>query len=263
MECNESKIVVITPTVGRIEQIERCIASVKAQDTTFSIRHIVVGDHLDDKKSRDVNVLCEKLGVQFINDERPRQTSYGPARASMTRNFGIAVSRESYIAHLDEDNTFEPNHLSSLGNLLDRNPDVDIAHSWRRVLGENGKPCQLHRYPWVIFHNEVLAREVFEWLSKEGIFEDGSEIIRDRMDNISPDLCHIDSSELMMRREIFSKVLFQEEYTAREMIYQYTEDFLFCRAAQEARLVFACSEQATLNYYLGGYSSSPQKILEK
>jgi glycosyltransferase involved in cell wall biosynthesis len=261
MDGTRARIVVITPTIGR-PQLERCIASVKAQDTASAVRHLIVGDALDTATSAAVARRCRELGAEFVNDARPRATCYPPARASMTRSFGVASSSEPFVAHLDDDNAFSPGHLSALEEVLDRNPHVDIAHSWRRMLDEEGRPCRLRRYPWAIHHRAALAEEVFDRLAAAGIFQRDSEIVRDRMDAIEPDLCHIDTSEWMMRREVFSKVRFQEAYSAREVIYQYTDDFLFCRAARDAGLVFGCSEKATLDYYIGGYSAGSREALE-
>jgi glycosyltransferase involved in cell wall biosynthesis len=258
-----ARVAVITPTTGKLDLLERCLRSVRSQNLAGEAQHLVVGDGLDPAAAEAVGALCASLGARFVNDARPRRTRYGPARASLARNLGWVLSAAPYVAHLDEDNTIEPDHLSSLSDLLDRDPGVQIAHSWRRILDEDGRPCGLRRYPWVIYDREVLAKEVFRRLAEEGVFTEGSEIIRDRMDAISPDLCHVDSSELMMRREVFDVARFQEEYSAREMIYQYTEDFLFCRAAQAAGLRFACTGRVTLNYFLGGYHSGPAGVLER
>lgn len=258
-----ARISVITPTTGRLDLLARCIRSVRAQDIAPEVSHLVVGDGLPPETGRAAAELCRQLGAVFLDDDRPRSTGYGPARASMARNLGWERSTTPYVAHLDEDNTLEPDHLSSLVGLLDGDPAIGIAHSWRRILDEDGRPCRLRRYPWVIYQRDALAHEVFQRLVEEGVCAEGSEVIRDRMDSISPDLCHVDSSELAMRRELLPVVRFQERYSAREMIYQYTEDFLFCRAAQAAGIGFACSGRVTLNYYLGGYHSGPAGLLER
>ena len=139
---------------------------------------------------------------------------------------------------------------------------MGVAYSWRRCLTEDGRECTLRRYPWVIFGKPALAREVFIELAHLGVFEDGSSIIRDRMHDIPRDLCHIDTSEMMIRRAVLAKVPLREVYTARDRIYQLSEDFMFCRDAQDAGVVFAGSERVTLNYYLGGQSSGSASALE-
>ncbi|MEQ9207269.1 MAG: glycosyltransferase family A protein [Phycisphaerales bacterium] len=256
-------IAVITPTTGRREQVERCIHSVSLQDYSGTVHQLVIGDHLDSDTAREVDTMCSRSGAEFRNDLRPLNTGYAPARTGRLRNLGVRLSTAPLIAHLDDDNTLEPQHLSSLAHLL-KDPAVDIAHSWRRMLQPDGRPVHLQRYPWVIAHRDEIAKEVFDSLVAQGIFERGGAVIRDRVPDADGDLYHIDSSEWMMRRSVFDAVSFLENATPRQMIYQYTEDYLFCRDAVRAGLIFACSEKITLNYYLGGYwSCGETTLLEK
>lgn len=254
-------VAVLTPTLGKISNLERSLTSVRNQDYKGTIRHYIIGDHLEKHLEEEVKRFCESKNAVFINCTLPVHTSYEPSRISIVRNFGVAHSSEDYIAHLDDDNSFDTNHISSLVELLNKNSECGIAHSWRRMLKADGTGCKLRRYPWVIHENEKRAKEVFELLERAGIFEKDSPIIKDR---IIPnnDLNHIDSSEWMMRREVFEKVQFQEHFTAREMIYQNTEDYTFCRAAVEQGIQFICSEKVTLSYYLGGFHSGDTHILE-
>ena len=251
------RIAVISPSVGRLHQLERSLVSVAEQDYTGPVRHVVVGDHLDSVARRAVEELCGRFGARFHNDLRPLNTAYPPARAGRLRNLGVRLTDEPWIAHLDEDNVFDHDHLSSLAHLLARQ-EVDIAFSWRRMLTADGRPLQLRRYPWVIPHREAVAKEVFDLLAAEGFFEHGSPIIRDRLPDSGGDLYHVDSSEWMMKRYVFDSVLFLERATPREMIYQYSEDFLFCRDAFLHGFSFACSERVTLSYSLGGYGAGNQ-----
>lgn len=247
-------IAVITPTIGRLPQLNRCLASVARQQYRGRVEHWVIGDHLEPAVAAAAIHACGQFGARFVNDERPIQTRYQPVRAGRLRNLGVELSEAPLVAHLDDDNTFEPEHLKTLAELLVAHPCVDIAYSWRRMLREDGQEAPLRSYPWVIGHRPEIAREVFLLLVEEGFFEDGSPVIRDRIPDVHGDLCHIDSSEWMMRRRVFEQVHFREHVTPREMIYQLSEDYLFCREAWEAGVRFECSERVTLNYYLGGYS---------
>lgn len=247
-------VTVITPTIGRPQQLERCLASVAVQQYPGSIDHLIIGDHLEPVLASATEQACHQFGARFVNDTRPIQTRYQPARAGRLRNLGVELSQAPLLAHLDDDNTFLPEHVSSLAEVLERHC-ADIAYSWRRMLHGDGSEAPLSKYPWVLGHRPEIAREVFLMLVEDGIFEDGSPVIRDRIPDAHGDLCHIDSSEWMMRRHVFERVRFRESMTPREMIYQLTEDYLFCREAWQAGVSFACSERVTLNYYMGGYSS--------
>jgi hypothetical protein len=249
-------VAVITPTIGRLPQLERCLDSVARQAGGAAITHLVVGDHLPPEVARATDALCRGFMARFFNDLQSVSTLYQPVRAGRLRNLGIDRTDAPLVAHLDDDNSFEPDHLESLAALLAADPSLDIAHSWRRVRDAAGRPVPLYSYPWVIGHRPAIAREVFDRLAEEEFFEAGDSVIRDRIPDAHGDLCHIDSSEWMMRRRVFDRVRFRESATPREMIYQYSEDYLFCRDAWEAGMRFGCSERVTLNYYLGGYSGA-------
>lgn len=257
------EIAVVTPSGGRMEALERSLGSVAAQDYPGPVRHVVVGDHLADAAARQVEALCGRFGAAFHNDLRPVDTVYPPARVGRLRNLGVRLTDAPWIAHLDDDNTFDADHLSSLAAVLER-PEVDVAYSWRRMLARDGRPLRLRRYPWVIRHRDEVAKEVFELLAAEGFFEPGGSVIRDRIPDANGDLYHVDSSEWMMKRHVFTAVRFVERATPREMIYQYSEDYLFCRDAARHGFAFACSERVTLSYYLGGYGAGDEpELLER
>ncbi|MCL1127227.1 glycosyltransferase family A protein [Shewanella surugensis] len=259
------QITVITPTTGNIHELENCIESVQAQTVVADVEHLIVGDHLDEHKTKK---LCDAVSVygdavRFINFDDLPEATYIPERIALVRNFGIRNSHSDFVAHLDDDNTFDPEHLTSLLNILDNNMDIDIAFSWRRVLKQDGTACCLQRYPWVISNDEVLSLEVFEDMEKRGIFKKGSSIIRDPEPGNDELLYHIDSSEWMVRRAVYEIVRYVENITPREKIYGNTDDYLFCRNAYQAGYKFKCSQQVTLNYYLTGYSSGDEELLER
>ncbi|TDR73900.1 glycosyltransferase family A protein [Paludibacterium purpuratum] len=249
-------VAVITPTVGRLPLLQRCLASVSAQQYQGEIEHVVVGDHLPPAIAASTDEICRQFGARFVNDNRPIQTRYQPVRTGRLRNLGIELSQAPLVAHLDDDNTFEPEHVSTLTALLQAHPESDIAYCWRRMRHQDGREAPLSSYPWVLNHRPEIAREVFLMLAEEGFFTDGSAVIRDRIPDAHGDLCHIDSSEWLMRRSVFDRVRFREQVTPREMIYQFSEDYLFCREAWEMGIRFECSERVTLNYFLGGYSGA-------
>lgn len=250
---------IITPTTGRMKLLERCIKSVTAQDVNSDIEHLIIGDNLNGKNYEKVNELCSKWGAVYFNYITPvtlYETTYQPVRTGRVRNYGITQSKGKFIGHLDDDNTFEINHVSTLLNVLKNNKSVDIAYSWRKTFKENGEVLIISKYPWIIPHRDQLAKEVYEILSKEGFFKPGVNIIFDNIPTSHGDLYHIDSSEWIMRRNVFEKVKFREFATPREMIYQFSEDYMFCKEAFELGFVFEGSGEATLNYYFSGYSSA-------
>jgi glycosyltransferase involved in cell wall biosynthesis len=97
---------VIIPTFKRPKLLVKAIESVLAQDY-FPLEIIIVGDHCPAlKKLRlprgDMRVVVENLARNHKD--------WGGA----ARNRGIELARGDWIAYLDDDNEWEPNHLSSL-----------------------------------------------------------------------------------------------------------------------------------------------------
>jgi len=127
-----TRISVITPTWHRADLLTtRCIPSVFGQ-TWPDIEHVVVSDGPD-----------RALALVLAGDtwRRPRKTrplvfdqlpehlngtvDYG-ARA---RNRGAQIATGDYIAYLDDDNAYRPQHLQVLADALDAHPDAEFAYS--------------------------------------------------------------------------------------------------------------------------------------
>jgi glycosyltransferase involved in cell wall biosynthesis len=103
---NDSKdgilISVVIPVYNRPDELKRAIRSVLAQ--TFQQFEIIV---TDDGSEVDIKTLCgsfEDDRIRYVrNDEH--------TNANIARNRGIKAARGDYIAMLDSDDAFLPNHL--------------------------------------------------------------------------------------------------------------------------------------------------------
>jgi glycosyltransferase involved in cell wall biosynthesis len=106
------KISVIIPTFKRTELLDRALASVYAQDIDPNdVEVLVVGDgcpeleanpHLKDLNTNGFNTTIYNL--------KRNHNDLGAA----ARNHGILHAKGEYIAYLDDDDVWMPNHLSSL-----------------------------------------------------------------------------------------------------------------------------------------------------
>lgn len=93
---------VVIPTFNRERVIERCLRSVLRQSTPPE--EIIVSD---DASTDDTVSIATALGVSVLRHERNRGS--GP-----TRNDAIAAASQPWIAFIDSDDEWEPNHLASL-----------------------------------------------------------------------------------------------------------------------------------------------------
>lgn len=116
---NNSKVSVIIPTFNRPKMLNNAIQSILNQ-TFQNFEIIVVNDAGEDVRSV----------IQSFNDRRIQYISHSLNKGlAATRNTGIKNATGEYIAYLDDDDIFLPNHLETLVNFLENNPKFKIAYT--------------------------------------------------------------------------------------------------------------------------------------
>lgn len=100
--------------------LDRCIPSIR--DQTFSDwEHLVVSDGPDP--------ALRILGAKYFElEEHVEPHSWGAS----ARNRGLQETKARYVAYLDSDNAYRPDHLARLVDALDRSK-ADFAYSRMRV----------------------------------------------------------------------------------------------------------------------------------
>jgi len=118
---------VVTPTWQRHDLLlKRCVPSVQAQ-TYGDVEHIIVSDGPDPELA-----ALLPAAVRFVQlPEHDPAIRWG-LRA---RLHGIGLARGDYIAYLDDDNSFRPEHVARLAAALDANPGAGFAYSRMQVNG--------------------------------------------------------------------------------------------------------------------------------
>jgi hypothetical protein len=248
---------VVTPTVNRLALLERAMASVQAQQGP-RVQHIIVGDDCPALAQPDVAARLVRdypRTMVVVRSGSAPGVSYRPARTSLARNIGIGMAGGQFVAHLDDDNEYEPDHLASLLDALRENPSASVAHSWRRLLTPSGSELDFRGLnPWL--QDEVESRQFFLAQQSFGIVSDGSSVMRDIPVGLDgDDRVHIDSSELLVPAAVHARLAFRTSFTRQEMAAGLCEDRAFCIDALAMGLRFASSRKVTLRYYLGGYSN--------
>ncbi|MCE9629115.1 MAG: glycosyltransferase [Planctomycetia bacterium] len=110
---------VVMATYGRGRHIEPSIRSVLRQELD-DFELLVVGDHCTDE-TPDVVRAIDDARLRWINLAERVGSQSGP------NNAGIAAARGRMIAYLGHDDVWEPFHLQSLSDILNRRPQVDFA----------------------------------------------------------------------------------------------------------------------------------------
>ncbi len=109
----DALVSVVMPTFNRPQSLKAALESVLAQ--TYAHWEVVIVNDAGD----DVQGVLDSLGagdkIRLINQPQ----NGGQARA---RNAGIAAARGKYIAFLDDDDCFYPEHLETLAAFLENTP---------------------------------------------------------------------------------------------------------------------------------------------
>ncbi len=136
-------ISIIIPAYNGAKFLDSSLASIDAQQ--FAHREIL----LIDDGSEDA--LAPPVSVRYY-----RQPHRGPSAA---RNRGIRESRGEFLAFLDIDDMWTPEHLSRLHAALVAHPEAGIAQGRMRQLSGN-RISGAYRMPYI--GSCVFRREVFD-----------------------------------------------------------------------------------------------------
>ena len=120
---------VVIPLYNKGETIQRAIYSVLRQEfKDFEL--IVVDDGSTDDGPASVGVISES---------RIRLVTQANRGVSATRNAGVRVARAPYVAFLDADDAWLPDHLSSLRRLILEYPQAGLFATSFRLVMANGQ----------------------------------------------------------------------------------------------------------------------------
>lgn len=226
-----------------------------ADQRGVDVEHIVLGDACPHLSAAGVAYsLATRYGalVQVVRDDA---TDYRPARTAVLRNLGVQLARGRFIAHLDDDNELESDHLATLVDAIAPWPEAAVAYSWRQLLDSSGAPVELGGMnPW--FAEPGGAHRSYEELMAMGVFTPDSHIMRDRpLGPAGEALYLVDTSEMLIPVEIACEMPFRTRYTSEDQAANLCEDRAFVADALNAGIRFIPSRRATLRYRLGGYSN--------
>ena len=253
-------VVVVTPTRNRPELLWRAVESAAAQ-SDVTIRHVIVGDNCTAlADGRFITKLTQAFPhVTVINatpESHPQvQHHYRWARVARLRNLGAAATDIDLIAHLDDDNTWDTGHLSSLVEALEAAPTAEVAHGWRRLLNDDDSAFYLPEGvdPWN--DDAQASAKSYALLVASGVVEPGSNVLRDRIDFNGVLLGRVDTNELMVRRRLFERIPFPEEFSRWKQMIGLGDDALLNYLLLKNNVEVVCTEQVTVNYYMGGKSN--------
>ncbi len=212
------------------------------------MHHLIVIDGEATPRPCDVTADGLRTIVQLY--ARTESDSDGPGRVGRLRNVALGMVSDPYIAFLDDDNAWLPDHLESLW-ATSREQEGAIAYSWRRLLYADGSPYLKHEFPWA--RDPVLRRRIYKSLVTAGVFECGSNIVRDCPE---AEFTWIDLGEWLLPTNLITEIGFADEFDEWDWFNITVEDRQLPEAFLARGVSLIPTQRATLLYYLGGYSNT-------
>ena len=250
------EVTVLTVTRGRCTLLNRAIKSVKQQTIAMHVKHlIIIDDCLETLHFLNENYATDD-NIQWEYIKRTQKDKNGPTRIARLRNIGIKLITTKYMAMLDDDNEYTPEHLQSLLDLA-KNSKLSAVHSWRLLYTFDGKKFTSNFWPWET--DKSLQKSKYENYVKRGIVDLGSNVLRDGFDNNT-----VDTSAWLLETKTMQKLLFPEKYTKEDINKNIVEDKKFYQLiSSKLGEKIGSTKKCTLKYYLGGYSTDFNQSLKR
>lgn len=271
---------VVTVTRGRPELLKRAMASVYAQDFAGEITHVIVIDDDPDAlpavRAAPVRPGLAVTGLLVTRppaeiDEPPGDRRRVYPRLARLLNAGARFCRAAWIAILDDDNAYEPQHLSSLYACAQANR-ARAVHSGRRLFWSDGSPYLDEK--WHTVSDPEEGERIYDLMCERGIRIRGTNILLDRADPAGPSssfrsssvvrpedpIFLVDENVWLMRRDLILEYPVPEAYTEEDYQTNTAPDDKFLQALLINGIRLYSTGQPTVRYYLGGISNQRARV---
>jgi glycosyltransferase involved in cell wall biosynthesis len=265
---------VVTLTRDRPELVRRAMASVYAQDYRGRTEHLVVVDN-DPASVPVVEAAPRRPGLRVAVHLAPRPpgSDYGSARdrrvvypriASLF-NLGVRLSSADWVAFLDDDNEYEPNHLSSLF-MCAQEHGVPAVHSGRTMYWPDGSPFV--EPVWHTTPDPGEGSRIYQLMCRRGVRFPGTNVLLDRADPVASRTLRpstvvqdddpvllVDQSVWLIRREVMLELPIPETFTDEDYAMNAAPDDKLLEVLITHDVPVVSSRLPTVRYYLGGVSN--------
>lgn len=248
-------VTVIVLTRGRPDKLAEALRSIVNQDYAGPLEILICGDnapYINEVTEPDVsNLPLTRLNIDGWS-VGPQQSVF--ERVTVLRSMSLKLVKTSLVCFLDDDNMWMPDHISSLVNTM-RTSGVPAAHSWRRLIQEDGSDWIPNDFPWLA--RGAASRVLFETYVSNGVFSTQDSIVRDVMSLVvgDADLGMIDLGEWLFEKSLLDIIGFDSTFTDAELAKRCGEDDKLLRRMREFAVPTVCTAKPTLIYRLGGFSN--------
>lgn len=202
-------ISVVIPLYNKEHEIVETLQSVLNQ-TYSDFEIIIVNDGSTDNSISKVNT---------IKDPRIKIFSKNNEGVSIARNFGVEKASFDYIAFLDADDLWYPNHLETLQQMIQKFPQQTwYATSYEKIYSKNLKtpmvsPLNTKGNEWVgivsnFFKNSKI--DSLAWTSSVGM----KKSFFNSLEGFNPNITHTEDIDLWIRAALESSLVFTNKITS-------------------------------------------------
>jgi len=255
----QREISVVVVTTGQRDTLVQALAGIAAQHYPGPCSILLLCDDRDGSAARVPGLVAAAcLPVRLpVRTLTLRGSTWGGdlfTRVARLRNTALDWVQAPLIAFLDDDNSWEPEHLASLVDLMD-STGVPAVHSWRRLLDVDGTPHVPDTFPWLRDSGAAAAR--YALLRDAGVFTVGSDVVRDRasLPVGDSDYGMVDMGEWLFNRRLLDLVRFDTTWSGDDLRNTVGEDDKLLRRLRELLVPMPCTERPTLRYRLGGFTN--------
>ena len=207
------KFSIIIPLYNKEKDIKKTISSFLEQ--TFNDFELIIVNDGSTDSSEEI--------VKAIQDKRITIFSKKNEGVSIARNFGVEKSNTNYIAFLDGDDYWYPNHLENLFSLINNHPD----HSWYATAYEKKRTSKLTT-PMV----SPIRNRGDNWMGEVDTFFENSYIdclawtsavcmkkdFYNSLNGFNTTITHGEDTDLWIRAALKSSIIFSNTITARHQL---------------------------------------------
>jgi dTDP-4-amino-4,6-dideoxygalactose transaminase len=254
---NTPEIAVVILTNRQRSTLSEALASVAAQDYLGNVRVLIMKDESNSPLEPPVQYFehfpnvreIALIAKDFFQDSPP------VARVARLRNLALEFVDSPLVCFLDDDNFWEPNHLSSLWQAMTEHR-IPAVHSWRRLVNRDGTAWQGDCFPWL--PSGDVERHRYSICLEHGLIHLGSPVVRDTVSLLvgSEDFGIVDMGAWLLDATLIRQLRFSTSYSEQELAEMCGEDDKLLWRLREFGVGTACTNQPTLIYKLGGLSNT-------
>lgn len=267
---------VVTVTRRRPAVLRRAMASVYEQDFEGEVEHVIVFDD-DPELVTVVRAAPTRPGLRVVARLVPRRPAEvdeptGDRRLVYPRmarlfNAGARFCSTTWVAFLDDDNEYEPHHLSSLLACAKAN-DARAVHAGRQMFRSDGSPYLDEL--WHTVSDPAEAARIYQLMCDRGVRIRGTNILLDRADPVPPPAAFrpssvlqpddptylVDQSVWLIQRELLLDVPIPETFTDEDFRTNTAPDDKLLKELLTNNVRIFSTGLPTVRYYLGGISNN-------